>query len=109
MPPCAWRKRALAVCALPAPHELAHWILHKKLYVGTGESAAMTLAVQEDDMEIQANLLGSAILMPIAQVKRGFYQLRAGRDSQTLVSDMADLFEVSKQAMRIRLENHNLL
>lgn len=90
-------------------HELAHWILHKKLYVGTGESAAMTLAVQEDDMEIQANLLGSAILMPIAQVKRGFYQLRAGRDSQTLVSDMADLFEVSKQAMRIRLENHNLL
>lgn len=90
-------------------HELAHWILHKKLYVGTGESAAMNLTVQEDDMEIQANLLGSAILMPIAQVKRGFYQLRAGRDSRTLVADMADLFEVSKQAMRIRLENHNLL
>lgn len=61
-------------------HELAHWVLHKKLYQGTGESAAMTLAAQEDDMEIQANILGSAVLMPIPQIKRAFYRLRAGRD-----------------------------
>ena len=60
-------------------HELAHWVLHKKLYQGTGESAAMNLATQEDDMEIQANILGSAILMPMAQVKRAFYRMRAGR------------------------------
>ena len=64
---------------------------------------------EETDMEFQANLLGSAILMPMAQVKRAFYQLRPGRDRQTLVSDMACLFDVSKQAMRIRLEQHNLL
>lgn len=57
-------------------HELAHWVLHKKLYQGTGESAAMNLAAQEDDMEIQANILGSAILMPMAQVKRAFYRMR---------------------------------
>lgn len=90
-------------------HELAHWILHKKLYTGTGESAALAPAVKEDDMEIQANILGSALLMPMPQVKRCFYQFRAGRSGQTLVADMARLFEVSRQAMRIRLENHNLI
>ena len=90
-------------------HELAHWILHKKLYIGTGESAALTPAIKEDDMEIQANILGSALLMPMPQVKRCFYQLRAGRSNQALVADMAELFQVSRQAMRIRLENHNLL
>ncbi len=90
-------------------HELAHWILHKKLYIGTGESAALAVAVNEDDLEIQANLLGSALLMPMPQVKRCFNQFRAGRSSQMLVADMAALFQVSRQAMRIRLENHNLL
>ena len=84
--------------------ELAHWVLHKKLYQGTGESAAMALATQEDDMEIQANILGSAILMPMPQVKRAFYRMRTGRGSDALVTDM-----VSGQAMRIRLENHHLI
>lgn len=29
-------------------HELAHWVLHKKLYQGTGESAAMALATGQN-------------------------------------------------------------
>ena len=49
------------------------------------------------------------LLMPLPQVKRCFYQLQPGRDRQQLVADMADIFQVSKQAMRIRLENHHLL
>ena len=48
-------------------------------------------------------------LLPLPQVKRCFYQLRSGRTNQQLVTDMAGIFQVSKQAMRIRLENHNLL
>lgn len=44
----------------------------------------MNLAAQEDDMEIQANILGSAILMPMAQVKRAFYRMRAGRGRDAL-------------------------
>lgn len=80
-------------------HELAHWCLHKKLYLGTGESAALMPAAKETDMEYQANLLGSAILMPLAQVKRCFYQLRSGRSSKQIVAEAAELFQVSKQAM----------
>ena len=95
-------------------HELAHWLLHKKLYSGTGESAAMMtetniVRTQNSALEMQANLLGSILLMPLPQVKRCFYQLQSGRDRQQLVADMADIFQVSKQAMRIRLENHHLL
>lgn len=60
-------------------------------------------------MEIQANMLGSALLMPMPQVKRCFYQLCAKHITPALVKEMASIFEVSKQAMRIRLEDHNLI
>ena len=62
-------------------HELSHWILHKGLYTGTGESAALQPAVRETSMEIQANMLGSALLMPMPMVKRCFYQMRSGHCS----------------------------
>ena len=96
-------------------HELAHWLLHKKIYSGTGESAAMVTeqgiaeTQNNNTLEMQANLLGAILLMPLPQVKRCFYRLQAGRDRQHLVADMADIFQVSKQAMHIRLENHHLL
>ena len=82
-------------------HELSHWILHKGLYIGTGESAALQPAVKETSMEIQANMLGSALLMPMPMVKRCFYQMRAGRDNQAIVQAMSEVFQVSRQAMRI--------
>lgn len=95
-------------------HELAHWILHQKLFSGTGESAAMLSAgnrssAQSNTLEVQANLLGAILLLPLLQVKRCFYELHTGRNPQQLVADMAAVFQVSRQAMRIRLEEHNLL
>lgn len=74
-------------------HELAHWLLHKKLYSGTGEGAAMMteaniIRAQNSTLEIQANLLGSILLMPLPQVKRCFYQLQSGRNRQQLVADI---------------------
>ena len=90
-------------------HELAHWILHKGLYTGTGESAALQPAVKETSMETQANMLGSALLMPMPMVKRCFYQMRSGRDDHAVVCAMAEVFQVSRQAMWIRLANHHLL
>lgn len=79
-------------------HELAHWLLHKKLYSGTGEGAAMMteaniIRAQNSTLEIQANLLGSILLMPLPQVKRCFYQLQSGRNRQQLVADMAGIFK----------------
>ncbi len=64
---------------------------------------------EETDMEAQANLLGSAILMPLAQVKRCFYKLRLGRTDNQIIEEAARVFQVSKQAMRIRLQGRHLL
>lgn len=87
-------------------HELAHWILHKKLYTGADK---LQVSPKETGMEVQANMLGSALLMPMPQVKRCFYRLRARYSTPALIAEMATVFEVSKQAMRIRLEEHHLI
>lgn len=89
-------------------HELAHWILHKNLYIGTDQRAP-SAPIKETNMEIQANMLGSALLMPIPQVKRCFYSLRARYSTPALIAEMAAVFDVSRQAMRIRLEEHHLI
>lgn len=90
-------------------HELAHWVLHKSLYTGSGDTAALDTGAEDSDLEVQANLLGSALLMPMPQVKRCFYQTQRGKGQNRLVADMSEVFQVSHKAMRIRLESHKLI
>ena len=47
--------------------------------------------------------------MPFPQIKKCFYQLRIGRTDEQLIVEMANIFEVSKQAMQIRLKSRNLI
>jgi hypothetical protein len=85
-------------------HELAHWLIHKELYSGSGLAAANSAKTSgEEDISIerQADILASALLMPAGQVKRAFYRNRS-------IAALAQLFGVSKQAMSIFLRNHNL-
>lgn len=56
-------------------HELAHWLIHKQLFMGTGEAASMFVYDEDSAAEWQANRLAAAIIMPMAQVKRAFYSL----------------------------------
>ena len=73
-------------------HELGHWLLHKKQFSGTGENAALRSGDEGDNtLEVQANLLGSILLLPLPQVKRCFYQLRSGRTNQQLVTDLSGI------------------
>ncbi len=95
-------------------HELAHWILHKQLFVGTGTAAAfhgIHAPAHHDQLENatewQANYLATAILMPTGQIKRCFYALR--NQGRSCLQSMADVFEVSKQAMQYRLNDLGLL
>lgn len=101
-------------------HELAHWILHKKLFIGMDCMAAMVNAPMREnytlssetgrDIERQADMLATALLMPIVKVKQAFYALRgSGMDTEAMVGNLAGVFQVSRQAMRIRLERHNLI
>jgi len=92
-------------------HELGHWIVHKEHFTGTGiAAAAHELSAADDDaIEWQANYLAQAILMPLGQVKRGFYRLRMQSTERTTIHTLAHAFEVSKQAMEIRLQERNLI
>lgn len=99
-------------------HEYGHWVLHKSLFVGSEYLAAMVNGNENyvlsseagRSIECQADLLAAAIIMPITQIKRACYALRCrGVNDGMLVAQMAALFEVSNQAMRIRLKGHNLI
>lgn len=93
-----------------AAHELAHWLIHQELYSGTGDAAAMLKSLRKSSeadrrIEFQADMLASALLLPISQVKKAFYRT-SGEDR---VSQLATQFGVSNQAMEIRLRNHHLI
>lgn len=97
-------------------HELAHWLMHKKLFLGSEYMAAKVQdnhdalsSEAEQNIERQADLLATALLMPIVKVKQAFYSLQRENNKETIVSKMAQVFGVSKQAMRIRLADHNLI
>lgn len=88
-------------------HELGHWLLHKQIYTGTGTAAATFGTDKADNaVEWQADYIAKAILMPVGQVKRGFYKLRS---DNSRIAKLASLFEVSKQAMEIRLNELGLI
>ena len=94
-----------------AAHELAHWLIHQELYCGSGDVAAMHKRERKSSeadkyIERQADALAGALLMPINQVKRSFYRLLSGKDKAAV---LAKQFNVSRQAMEIRLKNHNLI
>ena len=93
-----------------AAHELAHWLIHQELYSGTGDAAAMLKSLSKSSeadrrIELQADMLASALLLPISQVKKAFYRT-SGEDR---LSRLAAQFGVSNQAMEIRLRNHHLI
>lgn len=65
--------------------------------------------IHNSQMEKQADYFASALLMPPVAVKRAFFSLRGnGYSRQDVIGIMAQKFEVSKQAMKIRLDAHNL-
>jgi hypothetical protein len=91
-------------------HEIAHWLIHRDLYFGTGQAAAkgnpQKSSEENPAIERQANQLGTLLLMPTIQVKRALYSMRGSSDP---AENLAILFDVSKQAMGIFLREHRLV
>jgi hypothetical protein len=90
--------------------EIAHWLLHREMYAGTGEVAAFLNPKKKSSeenpvIERQANQLATALLMPTGQVKRAFYKVR---NTVNPAAALSELFVVSKQAMDIFMREHNL-
>ena len=91
-------------------HEIAHWLIHRELYAGTGQAAAFLNPKKSSDenpiVERQANQLATALLMPTGQVKKAFYAIQSKHNP---ASPLAELFGVSKQAMDIFLREQRLV
>ena len=93
-------------------HELAHWVIDKDYFVQLGETAAMTertaKSSQVDEMiERQANRMASRILMPKCTLKKAFY--RTNGTAENIITNLATVYDVSQQAMEIRLQEMGLL
>jgi hypothetical protein len=92
-------------------HEIAHWLLHQDVYAGTGQAAAFGNPKKSSEenpaVERQANQLATLLLMPKVQVKKALFQIRS-KANQDPAAALAELFQVSKQAMGIFMREHNL-
>lgn len=77
-------------------HEIAHYILHKEKIGDNLTDNAMYRSKLSNVFERQANILASEILMPVNFVMQFIEENKS-------VSEMAILFKVSEEAMRIRL------
>ena len=92
-------------------HELVHKIIHRDFFMAQGGTAAMTEAVNDSDVEKtierQANRMASYLLMPKSTVEKAFHE--ACHAKSDIVASLAELFQVSKEAMGYRLEEMRLL
>lgn len=105
-------------------HEVYHWYAHRAYMLLRMENAGQEYAKQGSAVqqcyvynngssrtpaalaEIQANAVAARILMPRRAVVRKYRELQKkyGAAEEMIIADLAIFFEVSKQAMRIRLE-----
>ena len=95
-------------------HELSHWVIDKRYFMQLGETAAMTGKVDTSSkvgaiLERQADKLASRILMPKCTLKKAFYQAYGKSPDVLVVAGLSDKYNVSRQAMGIRLKELGLL
>jgi len=92
-------------------HELAHYVIHRQFYTQIGETAAMTKIVKSSEsdrhIERQADRLAGYLLMPKGTVKSAFFNNQQTKGDITAF--LAGLFQVSRQAMDIRLREMRLI
>lgn len=83
-------------------HEIAHFLLHKRL-IGSGISDdALYRSNQSDSVEAEANRLAADIVMPPNLVRQA-RAVAKSLGSDDIVKQLAEAFHVSPSAMGIRL------
>lgn len=105
-------------------HEVYHWYAHRAYMLLRIKNAGQESAVQQCYVynncssripaalaEIQANAVAARILMPRRAVARKYKELQKkyATAEEMIIADLAIFFEVSKQAMRIRLEELGIM
>lgn len=87
-------------------HEIAHFLIHRD-YIGSGISDdVLYRSALSDSREAEANRLAAEILMPADKVRATF---AAAEGVEAKITKLAEEFNVSEAAMRIRLEIMGLI
>lgn len=89
-------------------HELAHYILHSEYYLKTQSLASKISSHSDMKREKEADALGASILMPQGRIKVAMKRLGNQLERKELIYQMASIFNVSIQAMEIRLQRLGL-
>lgn len=96
-------------------HELGHFLLHDKsreLFIDKRYPATFRRDEQSSEgkcrREREANAFAAALLMPCAMIEREIDARGFDLADGSALSDLADLFEVSRQAMAFRLANSGI-
>ena len=92
-------------------HELSHWVLHRELFASmsvTQIAYGIGNCPNTNSIEWQANYLAKSLLMPKSQIKYAFYMMGDEPNAKKIVC-LANMFEVSKQSMEIRLNEMGLI
>ena len=84
-------------------HELGHYFLHKRMIDRKGiTDSAIYRGKLSTAMEYEANQFAAELLMPYKDLDR-IIKERARKHIKTSIPILADTFDVSKMAMKIRL------
>jgi Zn-dependent peptidase ImmA (M78 family) len=93
-------------------HEIGHYILHvtekkeslfiDKQYAATYNRDALS-STGDDAQEIQANSFAAALLMPVELIHKELETMHMDMGDGDAITELASKFEVSPQAMSIRL------
>jgi Zn-dependent peptidase ImmA (M78 family) len=94
-------------------HEIGHWLLHPGRSLVVDRQIRISLRDRRSSMatdreEIEANAFAACLLMPSSRVRdqaEALLHHRPSASQTALVSTLSDAFEVSSQAMEIRLTN----
>ena len=90
-------------------HEFGHWLLHKSLYEGSGAAPANMKTEQDNIVERQADSIAAHLLMPKGLIKKAYFGICGQHKmADEIVSELAYVFDVSRQAMQIRLKECGL-
>ncbi len=95
-------------------HELAHYILHKEIIDKMGSIAESTDYQAEgltDEQEREADALAAEVLMPEDKIVQIFNEtiINQADDNEKTIEEMSKMFQVSKAAMKYRLDDLDLI
>lgn len=85
-------------------HELGHFMIHQEHYREIDQLASKTSSDSNAKTEREADYLGAALLMPYGRVKVAFLRLSTTFSKEGIIKKLAQIFNVSVQAMEIRLK-----